>query len=108
MTVPEFFSTVPGHSEEGKSSVALQREIETYRLKLKELLAHKGQYVLIHGDQVEGIFDSQDKALEAGYKKHLHDAFLVRKIVETEKVLFTSRNLRPCHTPPCPLTNTEQ
>jgi hypothetical protein len=88
--------------------MALERELETYRSRLPELLVHKGKYVLIYGDQVEGIFDKYDAALDAGYERHLNEAFLVRQIAETEKVLYTARNLRPCPTPPFPSTPTGQ
>ena len=62
--------------------MALEREVETYRRKLPELLPEKGKYVLIFGDEVEGIFESSDAAIEAGYGRHLDEAFLVRQIAE--------------------------
>jgi hypothetical protein len=88
--------------------MALEREVETYRRKLSELLADKGRFVLIFGEEVEGIFDTHDAAIEAGYSRHLNDAFLVRLIAEKEPVAYTTRNLRPCPTPPSPSTNTVQ
>jgi len=82
--------------------MALEREVETYHQKLPELLAHKGKYVLIFGDAVEGIFATFDEALDAGYERHLHDAFLVREITDKEEVVYTSRNIQPCPTSPSP------
>jgi len=75
--------------------MALEREIKTYQQRLPELLAHKGQYVAILGEEVIGIFPTFSTALEAGYERTLTDAFLVREIQETEKVLYSSRSLRP-------------
>ena len=88
--------------------MALEREVETYRRKLPELLTEKGKYVLIFGDAIEGIFDTHDEAIEAGYQRHLNEAFLVRQIAEKEPVVSTTRNLRPCPIPPSPSTNTAQ
>jgi hypothetical protein len=82
--------------------MALEKEIETYRRKLPELLAQKGKYVVIHHDEVVGIFDGFDDALRAGYERFPDEAFLVRQISDTERILSTSRSLRPCPTSPAP------
>jgi hypothetical protein len=76
--------------------MALEREIETYRRKLPELLADKGKFVVIHGEELIGIFDGLGDALRAGYERFLDEAFLVREIREEEQILYTSRNLQPC------------
>jgi hypothetical protein len=76
--------------------MALEREIETYRRKLPELLANKGKFVVIHGEDVMGIFDNMDDALRVGYESFLNEPFLMREIREQEQVLYTSRGLRPC------------
>jgi hypothetical protein len=76
--------------------MALEREIETYRRKLPELLAHKGKYVVIHGEDILGTFDGLDDALRAGYGRTLTEPFLLRRIAEEEPILVSSRNLRPC------------
>jgi hypothetical protein len=76
--------------------MALEREIETYRRKLPELLANKGKYIVIHGEEILGIFDGLADALRSGYNHTLTEPFLVRRIAEEEPVLVSSRNLRPC------------
>jgi hypothetical protein len=76
--------------------MALEREIETYKRHLPELLAHKGQYVTILGEEVVGIFPTFKAALEAGYERTLTEAFLVREIQEKEQVVYSSRSIRPC------------
>ena len=43
--------------------MGLEKEIKTYEEKLPELLAHEGKFVLIHGDDVIGHFDSYAEAL---------------------------------------------
>jgi hypothetical protein len=78
--------------------MALEREIETYRRKLPELLVQKGKYVVIHHDEVVGTFDGLEDALRAGYERFNDEAFLVRQINDTEKVLVTSKGIRPCPT----------
>jgi hypothetical protein len=82
--------------------MSLEREIETYRRKLPELLASKGKYVVIHGEEVAGVYDGYEDALTVGYERYGDKPFLVRKISETEKVIHSSRSLRPCPAPPSP------
>jgi hypothetical protein len=76
--------------------MALEREIETYRRKLPELLGRKGKYVVIHGEEIIGTFDGMEDALRAGYERFLNEPFLMREIKEEERVQYTSRSLRPC------------
>jgi hypothetical protein len=78
----------------------LEREIETYRRKLPELLAQKGKYVVIHAEDVIGTFDGLGDALRAGYERFLNEPFLVRQIAEDEPVFHITRNLRPCQSSP--------
>jgi UDP-2,3-diacylglucosamine pyrophosphatase LpxH len=64
----------------------LDREYTTFRAKLPELLEKDaGRYVLIHGDEVIGTFETKDQALEAGYEHWLFEAFLVEQIVAEKK-----------------------
>jgi hypothetical protein len=80
--------------------MALEREIETYRRKLPELLAQKGKYVVIHAEEVIGIFDGLSDALRAGYERFLNEPFLMRQIAEEEPSFYNNRNLRPCQSSP--------
>ncbi len=82
--------------------------METYRRKLPELLADKGKFVVIHEDEVAGVFDGYEDALTVGYDRYGSAAFLVRKISETERTLYTSRRLQPCRLPPSPSASKEQ
>jgi hypothetical protein len=80
--------------------MALEREIETYRRKLPELLAHAGKYVVIHGEDILGTFDGIADAMRAGYSRTLTEPFLVRRIAAEEPVLVSSRELQPCPSSP--------
>src|SRR5947209_13092637 len=99
MVVDEWGHLAPaaGHyPHRPRRHMSLEREIETYRLKLPELLAHKGKYVVIYGEEILGTFDGLGDAMRAGYHRTLEEPFLVRRIAEEEPVLVSTRNLRPC------------
>ena len=80
--------------------MALERELDTYRAKLPDLLAHAGQFVVIHGDEVAGVYPGFDEALRDAYARFGEAPFLVRKISESEPVLTFTRNLTPCRSSP--------
>jgi len=78
--------------------MALEKEMETYRRKLPELLAHEGQYVLIGGRTVVGVYPNREEALLAGYERfNPLGGFLVKKIEAVEKphVIPTVFRCRP-------------
>ena len=76
----------------------LERELKTYTDHLQELKASEGKFVLIHGDQVVGIFESYQDALKAGYEKFGVKPFLVKRISAVESVAYFTRELDLCHT----------
>jgi hypothetical protein len=78
--------------------MALEKETETYNRKLPELLANEGKFVLIHADEVAGVWDTYEDALRAGYAKYGLIPFMVKKIQSVEQVLRFSRDLTPCPT----------
>lgn len=71
----------------------LERELLAYSQKLPSLLAQQGKYVLIHGEEVVGIYDSYEDALKFGYGKFNLDPFLVKQIAPAERVSFFTRDL---------------
>ncbi len=89
-------SSLPPLSE-GASAVALEKELATYQSKLQELLAHEGKYVLIHGDEVAGFWDTYEDALQVGYQRFQLAPFLVKRIQAVEQIQFFSRDISPCH-----------
>jgi hypothetical protein len=77
--------------------MALERELETYRQKLPELLANEGKFVLIHGGDIVDVFGTYEDAIKEGYGKFQLAPFLVKQIQSVEQIHFISR-LNPCHT----------
>jgi hypothetical protein len=72
----------------------LDQELATFQAKLPELLRQDaGRFVLIHGDDVAGVWDTKAAALEEGYRRFGLDAFLVKRIVANEKPLFVPREV---------------
>ena len=78
--------------------MALEKELETYKKKLSELEASEGKFVLIHGDEVVGVFAAYEDALREGYEKFNLTPFLVKKIQAVEQVQYVTRYI----TFPCP------
>jgi len=65
-------------------AMALEREIQTYKERLSELLKDQGKFVLIRGDEVVGIFESCEAAVRHGYELFGLEPFLAREIREKE------------------------
>jgi len=79
--------------------MALEKELETYEANRDALLAHEGQYVLISGDQVLGIFQAYEEALREGYDRVGLEPFLVKQIDAVEGILHFSRDVvQQCRT----------
>jgi len=79
------------------STERLARELATYERRKDELLAaHEGKFVLIHGDDVAGIWDTYKDALEAGYGQFGLDTFLVKQICGIEQIQFFTRDIVAC------------
>jgi len=70
----------------------LDRELQTFRANLASLLVdHEGKFVLIHGDQVAGVFDTWQQGIAEGYRRFDLEPFLVKRIAAAEKPIFLSR-----------------
>ena len=74
----------------------LEKELATYQKRLGELLPQEGKFVLIHGDEVAGVWDGYEDALKAGYEKYNLDPFMVRRIAWPETVQNFTRDLPLC------------
>jgi len=70
----------------------LEAEIRAYFEKKAEYLkAAAGKYLLIKGEEVVGVFESEADALNAGYEKYGNAPFLVKQVLEVEPELrFTA------------------
>ena len=78
--------------------MVLEHELKTYEQKLSDLLAHQGKFVLIHDDEVAGIFGAYEDAIRAGYEKYGLSPFLVKQILAVERVQYFTRPIVACHT----------
>jgi hypothetical protein len=66
-------------------SDVLEKELQVYKLRKKELLGKaKGKFVLIKGDEIIGVFESQIDAINHGYEKYGNTPLLVKEILEFE------------------------
>jgi len=62
-----------------------EKELATYEKNKELLLAkHRGKYVLIKGDQIFGVFDTQADAARVGYEKIGVKPFLIKKVLEND------------------------
>jgi hypothetical protein len=74
--------------------MALEREIATYRTKLREPAAtSEGKFVVISGEEVAALADSLEEALRIGYTRFEPGSFLVKEVYYPEPVLYFTRDL---------------
>ena len=72
----------------------LEHELRTYEANREQLLGtSNGKYVLIKGDQIVGIFDSNLDAIRQGYEKFGNVPFLVKQVLEVETPQNFTSNL---------------
>jgi hypothetical protein len=64
----------------------LERELATYYRLLPELLrdGHEGEFILIHGDQVDSYWPSEDAGYDAGCDRFGLEPFLVKQVLRHE------------------------
>lgn len=94
-----YLAFAPARWKNGGMVVALERELETFRRVLPAMLADpakQGQFALIHGDDVAGLFPSFAAALTAGYDQFGLGTFLVKEVTDHEEPKYFSRNIAPC------------
>jgi len=79
--------------------MALEKELETYKLKLPELRDREGKFVLIHRDQMVDVYETYVDAVKAGYEQFKLEPFLVKRIDVLEQVQYVTRllDLPTCH-----------
>lgn len=64
---------------------ALEVELGTFEAKREELLAAaEGKFALIKGDELAGVYDSQEDAIREGYRHFGNVAFLVKQVLRVE------------------------
>ena len=65
---------------------ALSEEMTTYAVQIRELLKRRGQYVVIKGSEVIGVFPDRETAAEAAVERFGTAAVLIKQIVPSEPV----------------------
>lgn len=75
----------------------LKKELQVYESQREKLVAEsEGKYVVICGEEIKGVWDTYEDALQAGYGQCGLDPFLVRKIQGVDNVLFFTRDIPQC------------
>lgn len=70
----------------------LKDELETFETHRSDLVARaSGKFVLIHGREIVGTYETENDAINEGYRRFGNVAFLVKRIAQTdEPVNFVS------------------
>ena len=72
----------------------LDKELDTYRSHKAELVgSSENKFVLIHGDEIVGTFDTPGDAIQEGYGKFGNVPFLVKRIEQVESPMNFTNNL---------------
>jgi len=80
----------------------LSKEIETYEKNKQNLLKEsRGKFVLIKGEKIINVFDTQLDALKVGIDKFGNAPFLVKQILDVDPTQNFTSNLIRLSTP-CP------
>jgi hypothetical protein len=69
------------------TAMPLENELATYGKMRAELLkSHEGKFVLIHGEEFCGAYDTAENAYTEGVKRFGQEPFLVKKATAQEEV----------------------
>lgn len=72
----------------------LKTELETFENNREKLLENEGQYALIYGTKVIGMYKDESDAVTEGYKQFGNVPFLVKLVAQVESPLnFVNNNL---------------
>jgi hypothetical protein len=86
-------TTEPGASLDALA--ALAEEMAAFRARLPGLVPeHEGEFVLIKGGEIVGIFDRHEAALREGYRRFGIAPFLVRRVAVLEPTVYLP-NVKP-------------
>ena len=67
----------------------LDRELETYERERHHLLKEApGKFVLIKGDKVIGVYESQNDAIDEGWKLFPGEPILTKRVEEMEMPVY--------------------
>ena len=80
--------------------MALELELQTFSARelpgLLQTPSNRGKHALVHGDKVDSLWPSVEKALAAGYQRFGLEPFLVREVTDNEEPQYFSRNVTRC------------
>jgi len=76
--------------------VARERELETYKKRLPELLRDEGKFVVIRGEEIIGVWPGYEEALAEGYQRFGLTPFMVKRIEWAETVQTITRDVPLC------------
>ncbi len=71
----------------------LAKELETFERLRGELMKDAGKFALVHGDELAGVFESYADAIRTGYEKFGLSPFLVKQILQQERILCFTKNI---------------
>ncbi len=76
----------------------LQVEQQTYEREKAALISagNEGKYVLVHGDQIAGVWGTYEDALSEGYARFQLNPFMVKQIQTIERILYVNRDVTLC------------
>jgi UDP-2,3-diacylglucosamine pyrophosphatase LpxH len=70
-----------------RTEMPLEKELAAYeKMKTDLLKTYEGKFVVIHGDEFCGAFDTAENAYAEGVKRFGREPFLMKKVVEKEEV----------------------
>jgi hypothetical protein len=75
--------------------MVLERELATYKRGLPRLMGNAGKFVLIHGDEVSGVWQTYQDALQEGFRVFGLEPFLVKQIQAVDIVHHMTRDIKP-------------
>jgi hypothetical protein len=88
------------HTElpEAKPDSPLYHEWNFYRSEVGRLLAegHEGRFLLIKGQDIIGIWDTQEEAKAAALEKYLMQPCLIHQVRSREPLIRVSSRIRQC------------
>jgi hypothetical protein len=73
----------------------LEKELETYRRELPNLLTQAGKYALVKEDKVVSTWGTYEDALQEGYRLFDLSPFLVKQIQAAEVAHLITRHVEP-------------
>lgn len=78
----------PMNSTKENAADMFEREWQTYLARKSELLAHEGQFVVIRGNEVLGLYPSLAEGFDAGIRVFGPEQFFLHRITREEPTLY--------------------